>query len=345
MKEKKLRGGIIGFGKMGLLHGAIINSLPQSQLVAICDPNPSIQQTFKKFASDVSMYADYLTMLNEANLDFAVITTPTFLHVPAALACIDKKVNFLVEKPLAANEREARMLLNRLKKNPVITMVGYMMRYMETFSEAKKLLDKQIVGKVLTVNVTIYVSQLFSAGKGWRYKRDQSGGGCINTQATHALDLLCWYFGLPRTVNARIRSFYSKEVEDFGHITFSWQDGLFGWLDSSWRIDNHRLLETRLTITGEHGTLIVDDDFVKVYLRTSTKKFPSGWTTRSKPDLFSGVSLDVGAPHFARQDQDFVNHLLSESRPSNDAANGYRIQQLTTSIYNSASHQGKTISI
>lgn len=343
MKHKSLRGGIIGFGKMGLLHGAIINSLPNSTLVAVCDPELTVQKTLTELAPKLQVFRDYNSMLDETDLDFAIITTPTFLHVPAALACIRNGVHFLIEKPLAANETEARVLLSKLKRKPVITMIGYMMRYMETFSEAKKILDQKIIGRPLSVQATIYVSQLFSVGKGWRYVKEKSGGGSINTQATHALDLLCWYFGMPRAVNARTRSFYSNEVEDFGHVTFSWKHGLLGWLDSSWSMDNHRLLETSFTITGEYGTLSVDDDYIRIYLRKSNKKFSQGWTTLSKPDLFTGVSLDIGAPHFSRQDQDFVNHLIVGKHPLNDAFNGYLIQQLTDCIYASARADGKTV--
>ena len=38
MKQSKLKIGIIGLGRMGLLHTAIFNSLPESEVVAVVDP-------------------------------------------------------------------------------------------------------------------------------------------------------------------------------------------------------------------------------------------------------------------------------------------------------------------
>ena len=38
MNHKKLKIGIIGLGRMGLMHTAIFNSLPESEVVAVVDP-------------------------------------------------------------------------------------------------------------------------------------------------------------------------------------------------------------------------------------------------------------------------------------------------------------------
>jgi predicted homoserine dehydrogenase-like protein len=39
--------GIIGFGKMGMLHGALINSLPGVDIVAIADTTKLVLKTFR----------------------------------------------------------------------------------------------------------------------------------------------------------------------------------------------------------------------------------------------------------------------------------------------------------
>ena len=57
------------------------------------------------------------------------------------------------------------------------------------------------------------------------------------------------------SINASLRQAYSKDSEDFGHITFNWENKLFGSLDSSWSVYNYRMLETKIIINAEQGYL------------------------------------------------------------------------------------------
>lgn len=346
MEKKKLSGGVVGFGKMGLVHSAIINVSENSRLCAICESSEIIHKLISQLIPDIKIYKDYKEMLEKEKLDFVFITTPTFLHVPVALECVKHGCNFFMEKPVSTNEAEAKPLLDTLlKEQTLVTMVGYMMRYIDTFQYAKGILDSRVLGSIISFNATMYVSQLFKTGKGWRYDKKESGGGCIITQASHVIDLICWFFGMPRAVNGRTISHYSKNVEDFGHVTLAWKDGLMGWLDSSWSIDNHRMLETTFTIHGENGTLIVDDDFVKLFMRKKTKEFSDGWTIKSKPELFSGAALDIGAPHFTKQDEDFIRAIMTGKKVESDAASGCRVQRVVDCIYKSAESDGQTVLI
>ena len=75
--NEPLRGATIGTGKMGLAHGAIINSLPNARLIAVCDPTILIQNIFKQFAPHITTYTDHNKMLKEEKPDFVFITTNT----------------------------------------------------------------------------------------------------------------------------------------------------------------------------------------------------------------------------------------------------------------------------
>ena len=337
---KKLKGAIIGAGKMGLAHGTIINSLPNATLSAIVEPTKIIENTFKEFAPTISIYRNHIKMLKDQNPDFVFITTPSFMHVDMAIDCIESGCHFFVEKPLSINGSEAEVLLEKLNGKNLVTMTGYMMRYIATFSKAKQIIDNGIIGDPITFNARMYVSQLFARGNGWRYDKKKSGGGVIITQATHAIDLISWYFGFPDTLNASLLSPYSKNTEDFGHITFNWEKGLMGWLDSSWSVYNHRMLETTIKVHGRAGNLVVNDDTIKLYLPKAQKGFKKGWTIFRKPSLESGVSIDIGGPQYTRQNQDFVNAILDDRYVDSDVLNAYKVQKIVDTIYASDAKQG-----
>ena len=127
---------------MGLVHGTIINSLPGAKVVAIAEPTKLIQKAFSQFAPEINVFDDHNEMLNNQDLDFVFITSPSYMHVGMALDCIEKNCNIFVEKPLSINGDEAVPLITKLKEEKLVSMTGYMMRYVATFLEAKKLLNQ-----------------------------------------------------------------------------------------------------------------------------------------------------------------------------------------------------------
>ncbi|RMF65192.1 MAG: gfo/Idh/MocA family oxidoreductase, partial [Calditrichaeota bacterium] len=236
-------------------------------------------------------------------------------------------------------------LVQEVEAKNLTTMVGYMMRYVETFAKAKEIIDSGALGQLVTFSATIYVAQLFKTGKGWRYKKQESGGGVVIGQATHLIDLLRWYFGEVEFVSGHVRSWYSTEVEDFAHAYFKFKNGLSGWLDSSWSKRHHRLLEINIEINGEFGNLVVNDDVVKLYLDKTMNGYRAGWNNYFKPDLFQGVEIDVGGPQYSRQDIAFVEAVKRGGKVGSDLRNAYEVQKLVDGIYKSAEQNGAPVTV
>jgi len=46
----KLKGGIIGLGKMGISHAAIVSPHPSVEMVAVCDTSTIVMDVFRKFS-------------------------------------------------------------------------------------------------------------------------------------------------------------------------------------------------------------------------------------------------------------------------------------------------------
>ena len=301
--------GVIGLGKMGMVHAAILNTLENARLVAACEPNATLRSGFASFAPEIRFFETHKQLLDASDLSAVYITTPTEYHVEAALDSVTAGCAIFVEKPLSLDVASADRLLAALPPSTT-TMVGFMMRYVDSFARAKQLLDEGAIGSPISVEGTVYTSQVFTKGKGWRASKKKSGGGTIILQGIHALDLIGWYFGLPSDLAARTISPYSGEVEDFAHVTFGWESGLIGWLDCSWSVDNRRLMEVRIQVTGDTGTLVVDDDGVRLYNRANGRA-DEAWTSFSRTDLSSGVAVDIGGPQYTREDQAFVEAVRS----------------------------------
>jgi predicted dehydrogenase len=337
-----MRVAIVGLGKMGLLHAGIMNALKGVELCAISD-TARFSLSFVKSLKNLPVYEDYIKMLDNEQPDVAVLTTPVFLHVPMAMECVNRNLAFLLEKPLSVTSADAVTLREQVQQRGLTTMVGYMTRYVETFAKAKEIIASGALGRLIAFNASIYVSQLFQTGKGWRYNKKESGGGVVIGQATHLLDLVKWYFGPVQTVSAHTKNWYSQEVEDFAHVYFELTSGLCGWLDSSWSVRHHRLLEININVHAENGNLSVTDDAVKLFLDNNAEGYESGWTNFYKPDLFAGVEIDIAGPQYTRQDAGFIDAVRNRKQVENDVGNAYEVQRIVDAIYLSASKHGEPV--
>ena len=192
---------------------------------------------------------------------------------------------------------------------------------------------------------TVYVSQLFKQGKGWRYDPKVSGGGVLESQGSHLLDLMYWYFGKVKMVNADTLSEYSKGIEDFAHIILNFESGVKGWVDASWSVRFKRKMELRLDILGSNGSLVISDDTLNLFLDSAVGEYKNGKTFLSANDLFSGVAIDVGGAKFTYQDQEFIKAILEQRETSPSIKDGYHIQKIVDACYKSAAENGAPVMI
>jgi predicted dehydrogenase len=127
--NEKLRVGVVGMGKMGIMHAGILNILPDVELVGVCEPvkltNRILKKVFKKalVVKDVSEFA-------KLDLDALFITTPTRTHYPVVKEILESNLakNLFVEKPLSASYSESKELCDLIRNKGGVGMVGYVAR-------------------------------------------------------------------------------------------------------------------------------------------------------------------------------------------------------------------------
>ena len=172
--DEQINIGVIGMGKMRVLHTGILSSLDGVEVKAVVDKQDLILSFIKGSLPSIKTYKDYNEnneMLRKEDLDLIYITTSTSLHTKMAKDCVDHGMPFFVEKPLGISVDDCMPLLDAVEQQPVINMVGYCKRFVDTFRKAKEIIDSNALGDLIYFNSSMYVSQLFSKGKGWRYKR------------------------------------------------------------------------------------------------------------------------------------------------------------------------------
>lgn len=334
-----LKVGIVGFGKMGMLHGALLKPMADVELAAIADTSKIILHAFKTFLPGTAFYASHRKMLEECGLNAVVIATPGFSHAPVALDAMEKGVDVFIEKPLANSLKGAEALRAAAKERNAVSMVGFCLREAPSFRKGKSLLAAGDIGVVENVRAEMYIADVLAPQSGWRYKKEVSGGGALMDFGIHVLDLLFWYFGPVASVQASARRIYSREVEDEVEADISFASGLTASFATSWSNPNFRKSYSKIAITGERRVLTVTDQTVQITDR------PTGAEERlSFPDLYQGYYIDIGGSLYSTQMVKFIEGVRSRTSPESNIESAYQVQRIVDAMYRSAEH-GKRIEL
>ncbi|HAF96216.1 MAG: hypothetical protein A2X34_10155 [Elusimicrobia bacterium GWC2_51_8] len=134
-KEKKMRFGVIGAGKLGGFHTRTLSKMPEVELVGVSDPN-LIRAQMLAWRYNCTAYKSHLDMLNQ--VDALVIAAPTEYHAEIGIKALEAGIHVLMEKPLADSEEGARKLLALSEKNKLVLQVGHSERFNPAVIEALK---------------------------------------------------------------------------------------------------------------------------------------------------------------------------------------------------------------
>ena len=118
--------GIIGLGKMGILHASIINFIPSAKITAVFDINSKLHRYVQSLNICAPFFADLHSFFDQNVFDAVFISVPPAYTLSVVEECAARKINFFVEKPLANNLQNAAKIKELVDVSKVKTCVGYM---------------------------------------------------------------------------------------------------------------------------------------------------------------------------------------------------------------------------
>lgn len=312
-----VKGGIIGLGKMGISHAAIVSPHKDVELVAVCDTSSLILEGFKKFTK-ARVYDDYRKMIDSESLDFVVVATPTKLHYPIVRYALEKGLHTFCEKPFSLTLKEGEEMTELAQKKNLVNQVGYHNHFIGTFREMKKLLEKGILGRLVHFTGEAY-GPVVTKPKSSTWRSDPGeGGGCLFDYASHVINLVQEIIGKPvEARGSQLKKIYSKEVEDAVYSVLKLESGLTGILSVNWSDETYRKMSTSITVIGEKGKMICDATELKIYLREPDKenRFEKGWTIKYITELAIPVDFYLRGEEYSAQIDYFVRNIISGGQP------------------------------
>jgi len=205
-----LKVGIVGYGKVGKIRHECINNNPHSEVIGICDIDENVLNN-----SSVVYYTDYNKLL-DACPDMIFVCTYNRDIPKISIDAIARGIHVFSEKPPGRTLEDVKAIYDTAVENPGVKVkFGFNHRYHEVVIEAKSIVDRGRLGKVMWLRGIYGKAGGPGYDNGWRNNRDISGGGILIDQGIHMLDLFRYFSGEYDEVKSFINSSYWKvDVED-----------------------------------------------------------------------------------------------------------------------------------
>jgi predicted dehydrogenase/nucleoside-diphosphate-sugar epimerase len=341
---RPVRAAIVGLGKMGVVHSAVLAMIPEVQVVGLCDRHPAPAKSLRGMGFSAPVFTGLDEMLAKTRPEAVWICTPPDSHAAVAEACAKAGAALMIEKPLAHGLEDARRIEALAAAHPRPIGCGYVLAFLPTFAAAQHALEAGALGRVRRVTSSMYISQVFSAQRGWMYDASRSGGGVVANISSHLLFLLCQGFGRPVRARATWKKIHGA-VEDELSAVFSLEGGAEAAFETSWSVPDYPLSATVIRAEGEKGTLTVSNETLELELAEAADGWPAGGTKLRHSELPQRARFDLNGEGYYQEDAHFLSWVTGGPAPPITARAGCDVQRMMAALYDSATRGGEPVEV
>lgn len=214
-----MRVGVVGVGIMGSNHARVFAGLPDTQLVAVADPDVK-QAEFVARTLGCAAVSDIGALL-DLKLDAVTIAAPTHLHREVALACIARGVHVMVEKPIASSVEEGNEIIDAARRAGLTLMVGHVERFNPAVEAIKDAIRNEDILSIAITRVGPFPPRM-------------SNVGVVIDLAVHDIDLIQWFTDSNIVEVQPQLSSAIAEREDIALLQFRTASGVLAHINTNW---------------------------------------------------------------------------------------------------------------
>jgi predicted dehydrogenase len=332
---KRLKFVIIGCGRIAKRHSELLgnNEIDQAELVAVCDVNTEKAINIASRFS-VPHYSSIEDMMNENEVDVAVVLTPSGLHAEHVIRLTKFNCDIVVEKPMALTTNDADKMISSCQMNNNRLFVVKQNRFNKPILKLREAIEKEYFGKLVlgTVRVRWARHQEYYDQDSWRgtWKLD---GGVIGNQASHHIDMLEWMMGEVESVYAKTKTaLVNIEAEDTAIAILNFKNGALGIIEATTAVRPNNI-EGSISIMGENGIIVVGGTAMN---KMETWSFENKVNNSISLKSFDENPPDVyGFGHRAYY-KHVVSCIINNSENLINGAEGRKSIKLVNAMYESA---------
>lgn len=311
----RVRAAVIGAGNMGRHHIRILGSMPDVELVGVVDPD--VERARQHVG--VATAAVYAALADLPEIDFAVVATPTQMHVETALTLIDRGTHLMIEKPLAETPEEARRIVDAADEAGVVLAVGHVERFNAAVSVLAGLAEEPVMlsfERLSPFTPRIQESVVFDL-------------------MVHDLDLACWIAGAyPSRIEAVGTKVFSNSF-DVASAVLEFPNGCVASLQTS-RVTQDKV--RRISVSERERFIVADSirQDVSIKRETSVEFDNESGGMYRQANVIEVPYLDRSGEPLARELRDVIDAIRGGSKPLVDGEAGVNAVRLAYAVERAA---------
>jgi myo-inositol 2-dehydrogenase/D-chiro-inositol 1-dehydrogenase len=179
---------LIGTGAMGADHAErIARRCGGAGLAGVCDADAEVARVTAGRVGGCRVESDPFALIGADDVDGVVIATPGSTHEELLLACLERDVPVLCEKPLTPDaESSHRVVRAEAALGRRRIQVGFMRRFDPQYEQLKRTLDAGTLG----VPVMLHCAHRAASAAAWFSQRTLISDGVV-----HEFDVTRWLLG------------------------------------------------------------------------------------------------------------------------------------------------------
>lgn len=330
---------LIGCGRISTNHiKAALNN--QLQIAAVCDILPEAMENLLakhglEKESSIARYTDYVKMLDEVRPELVSIATESGIHAEIALACIDRGIHVIIEKPMAMSIADADEIIRRSEEKHVKVCACHQNRFNVAVQKMRHALEAGRFGRLShgSIHVRWNRNTGYYTQAPWRGTWAQDGG-CLMNQCIHGIDLLRWMMGddVEEVYGTTRQQFHDYlEAEDVGMAVVKFKNGAIGTIEGTTNVYPKNLEET-LYLFGERGTVKIGGTSTNnIDVWDFADETEADAENKNLKEATSNVYGNGHTSLFA----DMMDAICNDRKPYVDAVAGRNALEMILAIYKS----------
>mmetsp|Transcript_4264 Transcript_4264/g.7027 ORF Transcript_4264/g.7027 Transcript_4264/m.7027 type:complete len:445 (+) Transcript_4264:2-1336(+) len=207
--KEPVKVGVIGCGRIGIVHLGAINKAPGVRPIVVSNPTVSKAENAAKTFGVPKFTSDAMEVIEDPEVDAVWICSPSQYHADQIKACAANGKHVFCEKPIATDLAETVEAINACNEAGVKLMIGLQRRFDPNFLRVKKAIEDKEVGDPIIIKTC---SRDPSPPP---YEYVKGGGGIFNDMAVHDLDMTRFLAGEdPIEILAVGSCHIDKSIED-----------------------------------------------------------------------------------------------------------------------------------
>lgn len=326
---------LIGAGKMGLSHLAILGAHPEVNIVGVTDTSSMVNDVLEKY-SGFKTFTDYRKMLESVNADAVFVSVPTKFHASMVEELLNRNLHVFVEKPFCLDANDSLRLAKLAQQKKLVNQVGYHNKFVGTFEEVNRLVKGGHIGSIHHFLGEAYGPVVIRKKQDTWRSDPKEGGGCLMDYASHVIDLINYLVDpIEKVHGSLLKSIYSNKVDDAVYALLETSKKTTGVLSVNWSEDTYRKMSTSITLQGDEGKIISDASELKVYFKSDKcpPGYTKGWNIKYITELTPSVDFYLRGEEYSAQIDHFIDSILGKNEsPKNTFESAWRTDHAIAQI-------------